>query len=780
MNALFDLCRVHTPTSGTGTITLGAPVTGYLGFAAAGVPDGAVVSYAIADAGASEAGAGTYNAAAQTLTRSVYRSTGAGNNTPIALSGSAQVFITALSVDFPGPPGPQGPAGPTGATGATGPQGPAGTAGATGATGPQGPKGDTGTAGAQGPAGATGATGPQGPAGPTGATGATGPQGPNWQVGPGLALNTGTTPNTIDVATPYLPLIGGIMTGLLTLSGPPTANLHAATKAYVDAAPNQTITISGDASGSGTSAITLTLGTVNANVGTFQGLTVNAKGLVTAAANMNYATTAQLGNYLPLTGGTLSGNLVVNGGTGISYSTFTGGGSDGAAHYYRLGWTGSNVVVNVDGVASVPLANTTQLGNYVLKTGDTMSGALSITGAGNPLTVAGEIISTLGSANYAGLRLTGDTYGAMFRNDGANLYLLLTDSGSPLGAWNGYRPITVALANGAVTIGNGLWVTGNIVANNAIVLGNGQWLYGNDTGGTARFLITLSTDNNAYVNNTDRALALRGNLILIQDATSNVAAFSHTDTQYTTTTNFTPKKWRLAVSAGDEASAGCFDYRGINSGALSIVGAGTAINSRVVQIYDTLNVQTLNVSGIITGGNQIASNGSGAALFFQCRTDASLNYAWYSTTNATWGKPAILYSSTGGDRFYFTDTIFGPSANNTHNCGINGIAWSNVYAFAYPGSSSRGYKTDIASVSGALDKVMALRAVEFRWRGGRDTERVHTGFIADEVAAVMGEDWGGYHRNGEHEAVDRTELVGVLWKAVQELAAQVQEMRHGC
>jgi hypothetical protein len=52
---------------------------------------------------------------------------------------------------------------------------------------------------------------------------------------------------------------------------------------------NQTVTLSGDVSGSGTTAITATLATVNANVGTFQGITVNAKGLVTAAVNQNYA-----------------------------------------------------------------------------------------------------------------------------------------------------------------------------------------------------------------------------------------------------------------------------------------------------------------------------------------------------------------------------------------------------------------------------------------------------------------------------------------------------------
>jgi hypothetical protein len=55
---------------------------------------------------------------------------------------------------------------------------------------------------------------------------------------------------------------------------------------------NQTITLSGDVSGSGTTAITTTLATVNTNVGTFGSatqvgqFTVNAKGLVTAASNV--------------------------------------------------------------------------------------------------------------------------------------------------------------------------------------------------------------------------------------------------------------------------------------------------------------------------------------------------------------------------------------------------------------------------------------------------------------------------------------------------------------
>ncbi len=102
MNALYNLARVTTATTGTGTITLGAAVSGFLTFAQAGVPDGAVVTYAIEDAnGGHEVGQGTYTLSGTTLTRTtVYRSTGAGNTGKITLSGSAQVFITVAAEDL--------------------------------------------------------------------------------------------------------------------------------------------------------------------------------------------------------------------------------------------------------------------------------------------------------------------------------------------------------------------------------------------------------------------------------------------------------------------------------------------------------------------------------------------------------------------------------------------------------------------------------------------------------------------------------------------------------
>ncbi|MEW1625743.1 hypothetical protein AB0W36_24605, partial [Escherichia coli] len=87
-------------------------------------------------------------------------------------------------------------------------------------------------------------------------------------------------------------------------------------------------------------------------------------------------------------------------------------------------------------------------------------GALPITGGNlkGGLTATGEIISK--SAN--GLRIAYGNYGFFIRNDGSNTYFMLTASGDNLGTWNSLRPLTINNANGAVTIGNGLNVTGGI------------------------------------------------------------------------------------------------------------------------------------------------------------------------------------------------------------------------------------------------------------------------------------------------------------------------------
>lgn len=68
-------------------------------------------------------------------------------------------------------------------------------------------------------------------------------------------------------------------------------------------AGNYLTSLTGDGTASGPGSAALTLATVNSNVGSFAGLTINGKGLVTAAGNLTLSTTA------PLTGGGTLGNL---------------------------------------------------------------------------------------------------------------------------------------------------------------------------------------------------------------------------------------------------------------------------------------------------------------------------------------------------------------------------------------------------------------------------------------------------------------------------------------
>ena len=89
---------------------------------------------------------------------------------------------------------------------------------------------------------------------------------------------------------------------------------------------NQSITVTGDATGSGTTSIALTLPVINSNVGTFNNVTVNAKGQVTAASNVAYLTANQA---ITLTGdvtGTGNGSFVTtlkNTGTAGTYKQVT-------------------------------------------------------------------------------------------------------------------------------------------------------------------------------------------------------------------------------------------------------------------------------------------------------------------------------------------------------------------------------------------------------------------------------------------------------------------------
>jgi len=95
-----------------------------------------------------------------------------------------EITVILRSRGQPGPVGPQGPIGPVGPQGPQGFQGTKGDTGNTGPVGPQGVQGNVGPQGQQGLVGPKGDKGDQGIQGNTGATGAKGDQGDQGIIGP--------------------------------------------------------------------------------------------------------------------------------------------------------------------------------------------------------------------------------------------------------------------------------------------------------------------------------------------------------------------------------------------------------------------------------------------------------------------------------------------------------------------------------------------------------------------------------------------------------------------
>jgi hypothetical protein len=96
-------------------------------------------------------------------------------------------------------------------------------------------------------------------------------------------------------------------------------------------------------------------------------------------------------------------------------------------------------------------------------------------GIGSTVTPNSKLAIDAGGVSYGQFRIMNGNYGAILYNDAASLYFLMTDAGNSNGAFNGYRPLYINLANGLVTMGNGVSIGGGLtVTGNCNITGQYQ------------------------------------------------------------------------------------------------------------------------------------------------------------------------------------------------------------------------------------------------------------------------------------------------------------------
>ena len=143
------------------------------------------------------------------------------------------------------------------------------------------------------------------------------------------------------------------------------------------------------------------------------------------------------------------------------------------------------------------------------------------------------------------------------------------------------------------------------------------------------------------------------------------------------------------------------------------------------------------------------------------------------------------YNASSGWHYYYHRSndclgISGSTTSSSYSAYVNGA----LYATGdIVGSSDERLKTEIKTIPNALDKVLKLRGVTYKWKdtteGGTCVNNItetRMGVIAQEVVDILPE-VVTHDKENDRYGVSYGHLTGVLIEAVKELKQEVNELK---
>ncbi len=586
-------------------------------------------------------------------------------------------------------------------------------------------------------------------------------------------------------------------------------------------AGNQTITLSGDVTGSGTSAITTALKTITQGAGSsFVKVTLDGNGRVTGntavgAADISsalgytpynssnpsgYVTSAALSSYLPLAGGTLTGPL---NGTSAVFTSIKAG-----AVIYPTSAGTANQVLTSDGSGNANWVTPSNAGSGWGLTGNT---------------------GTVDGTNFIG---TTDNVPLTIK---VNNQLAGRIDGSFLNSFFGYQAGLSNTNGGANTaIGSGALYS-NTTGNTNTAIGV-QALYSNTTGGT-NIAIGYETLYSNTIGTSNAAIGINA-LYANTSGYGNIAIGSYSLANNTTGTYNTANGASALYSntTGGENTANGYqalysnttgtDNTAIGTGALysSIISnSNTAIGGQALY-YNTTGLQNVAIGPSALSSNTTGNNNVANGLFALPNNQSGNNNTGdgFSTlvSNSTGSNLTAIGAFAGvGTDGLTNSTALGYDAvitdNNQIVIGSSGVQHL-VCNVSLTVTSDGRYKNNIKQNVPGLEFINQLKPItytlntaaidaklhsnqkDFKRPDGKTIARptvdkssfdesskiIHTGFIAQDVetaAKKLGYEFSGVDKPKDASkslyGLRYAEFVVPLVKAVQELSASNDNLK---